>query len=105
MKYILPPCGQSTDYPHFLYPFPTGTFPKRQPCVAWLTVFREKSRWKPAQAYCKQAHNTLAFPARMECSLKDEREQALFPGFPICKSSSYAVPSRDSRFNHFNRQR
>ena len=29
--------------------------PKRQPCVAWLTVFREKSRWKPAQAYCKQA--------------------------------------------------
>ena len=31
--------------------------------MAWLTVFREKSRWKPAQAYCKQAHNTLAFPA------------------------------------------
>ena len=28
MKYILPPCGQSTDYPHFLYPFPTGTFPE-----------------------------------------------------------------------------
>ncbi|WP_230327432.1 hypothetical protein [Bacteroides thetaiotaomicron] len=27
--------------------------PKRQPCVAWLTVFREKSRWKPAQAYRK----------------------------------------------------
>ena len=27
-KYILPPCGQSTDYPHFLYPFPTGTFPE-----------------------------------------------------------------------------
>ena len=26
--YILPPCGQSTDYPHFLYPFPTGTFPE-----------------------------------------------------------------------------
>ena len=60
--------------------------------MAWLTVFRGKSRWKPAQAYCKQAHNTLAFPARMECSLKDEREQALFPCFPKCKSSSYAVP-------------
>ena len=72
--------------------------PKRQPCVAWLTVFREKSRWKPAQAYCKQAHNTLAFPARMECSLKDEREQALFPGFPICKSSSYAVPQPGQSF-------
>lgn len=28
MKYILPPCGQSGDYPHFLYPFPTGTFPE-----------------------------------------------------------------------------
>jgi hypothetical protein len=27
-KYILSPCGQSTDYPHFLYPFPTGTFPE-----------------------------------------------------------------------------
>ena len=66
--------------------------PKRQPCMAWLTVFREKSRWKPAQAYCKQAHNTLAFPARMECSLKDEREQALFPCFPICKSSSLCSP-------------
>ena len=92
MKYILPPCGQSTDYPHFLYPFPTGTFPET------LTVFREKSRWKPAQAYCKQAHNTLAFPARMECSLKDEREQALFPGFPICKSSSYAVPQPGQSF-------
>ena len=60
--------------------------------MAWLTVFRGKSRWKPAQASCKQAHNTLAFPARMECSLKDEREQALFPCFPKCKSSSYAVP-------------
>ena len=66
--------------------------PKRQPCMAWLTVFREKSRWKPAQAYCKQAHNTLAFPARMECSLKDEREQALFPCFPTCKSSSLCSP-------------
>ncbi|RGM41341.1 hypothetical protein [Phocaeicola vulgatus] len=66
--------------------------------MAWLTVFREKSRWKPAQAYCKQARNTLAFPARMECSLKDEREQALFPGFPICKSSSYAVPQPGQSF-------
>ncbi|RHA27215.1 hypothetical protein DWZ34_09095 [Phocaeicola plebeius] len=66
--------------------------------MAWLTIFREKSRWKPAQAYCKQAHNTLAFPARMECSLKDEREQALFPGFPICKSSSYAVPQPGQSF-------
>lgn len=28
IKYILSPCGQSTDYPHFLYPFPTGTFPE-----------------------------------------------------------------------------
>jgi len=28
----------------------------------------------------------------MECSLKDEREQALFPGFPICKSSSLCSP-------------
>ncbi|MCS2214187.1 MULTISPECIES: hypothetical protein [Bacteroidaceae] len=72
--------------------------PKRQPCVAWLTVFREKSRWKPAQASCKQTHNTLAFPARMECSLKDEREQALFPCFPICKSSSYAVPQLGRSF-------
>lgn len=98
MKYILPPCGQSTDYPHFLFPFPLAHSPKRQPCVAWLTVFREKSRWKPAQAYCKQAYNTLAFPARMECSLKDEREQALFPGFPICKSSSYAVPQPGQSF-------
>ena len=33
-----------------------------------------------------------AFPARMECSLKDEREQALFPCFPICKSSSLCSP-------------
>ena len=78
--------------------FPLAHSPKRQPCVAWLTVFREKSRWKPAQAYCKQAHNTLAFPARMECSLKDEREQALFPCFPICKSSSYAVPQPGQSF-------
>ena len=66
--------------------------PKRQPCMAWLTVFCEKSRWKPAQAYCKQAHNTLAFPAHMECSLKEEREQALFPCFPICKSFSLCSP-------------
>ena len=28
----------------------------------------------------------------MECSLKDEREQALFPCFPICKSSSLCSP-------------
>lgn len=84
--------------PAFLFPFPLAHSPKRQPCVAWLTVFREKSRWKPAQAYCKQAHNTLAFPARMECSLKDEREQALFPCFPICKSSSYAVPQPGQSF-------
>ena len=85
--------------PAFFYiPFPLAHSPKRQPCVAWLTVFREKSRWKPAQAYCKQAHNTLAFPARMECSLKDEREQALFPGFPICKSSSYTVPQPGQSF-------
>lgn len=98
MKYILPPCGQSTDYPHFYILFQLAHSPKRQPCVAWLTVFREKSRWKPAQAYCKQAHNTLAFPARMECSLKDEREQALFPSFPICKSSSYAVPQPGRSF-------
>jgi len=90
--YILSPCGQSTDYPHFLFPFPLAHSTKRQPCVAWLTVFREKSRWKPAQAYCKQAHNTLAFPVRMECSLKDERKQALFPCFPICKSSSLCSP-------------
>ena len=53
MKYILPPCGQSTDYPHFLFPFPLAHSPKRQPCVAWLTDFREKSRWKLAQAYRK----------------------------------------------------
>lgn len=33
--------------------FPLAHSPKRQPCVAWLTVFREKSRWKPAQAYRK----------------------------------------------------
>ncbi|MEQ2552733.1 hypothetical protein [Phocaeicola dorei] len=75
--------------------------PKRQPCMAWLTVFREKSRWKPAQAYCKQAHNTLAFPARLECSLKAEREQALFPCFPTCKSSSYAVPQPGQSFLSF----
>ena len=41
MKYILPPCGQSTDYPHFLYPFPTGTFPETTAvrgmadCLSW----------------------------------------------------------------------
>ncbi|MDV7061843.1 hypothetical protein RS666_08505 [Phocaeicola dorei] len=56
--------------------------------MAWLTVFREKSRWKPAQAYCKQARNTLAFPARIKRSLKDEREQALFTRFSPRKSSS-----------------
>ena len=28
----------------------------------------------------------------MECSLKDEREQALFPCFSICKSSSLCSP-------------
>ncbi|MFQ8591891.1 MAG: hypothetical protein ACLSAW_19925 [Bacteroides stercoris] len=40
--------------PAFFYiPFPLAHSPKRQPCVAWLTVFREKSRWKPAQAYRK----------------------------------------------------
>ncbi|EEY84639.1 hypothetical protein HMPREF0103_0584 [Bacteroides sp. 2_1_33B] len=50
--------------------------------MAWLTVFREKSRWKPAQAYCKQAHNTLAFPARMECSLKRPKGTGTFPLFP-----------------------
>ena len=60
--------------------------------MAWPTCFREKSRWKPAQEYCKQAHNTLAFSARMECSLKDGRGQALFPCFPICKSSSLRSP-------------
>ena len=53
MKYILPPCGQSTDYPHFYILFQLAHSPKRQPCVAWLTDFREKSRWKLAQAYRK----------------------------------------------------
>ncbi|WP_259326734.1 hypothetical protein, partial [Bacteroides caccae] len=38
---------------HFLFPFPLAHSPKRQPCVAWLTDFREKSRWKLAQAYRK----------------------------------------------------
>ena len=45
MKYILPPCGQSTDYPHFFISFSNWHIPRNaQPCVAWLTVFREKSR-------------------------------------------------------------
>ena len=30
--------------------------------------------------------------------IKDEREQALFPSFPICKSSSYAVPQPGQSF-------
>ena len=67
--YILSPCGQSTDYPHFLFPFPLAHSTKRQPCVAWLTVFREKSRWKSAQAYRK-----MNLP------------------YPICKSSSLCSP-------------
>ena len=42
------------SFPDLLdFPFPLAHSPKRQPCVAWLTVFREKSRWKPAQAYRK----------------------------------------------------
>lgn len=69
--YILSSCGQSTDYPHFLFPFSLAHSPKRQSCVAWLTVFREKSRWKPAQAYRKMnlpypclSHPHGVFPKR-----------------------------------------
>ena len=46
----------------------------------------------------EHGHHDTPFPARMECSLKDEREQALFPSFPICKSSSYAVPQPGQSF-------
>ncbi len=86
-------CGQSTGLPVFLYPFPPAHSPKRQPCGAWLTVFREKSFRKPAQAYRKTGfrHPCLSRPL-CKCSLSDKREQELLSRFPIGKPSPLCSP-------------
>ena len=74
----------------FLSPFPPAHSPKRQPCGAWLTVFREKSLRKPAQAYRKTGF-------RHPC----EREQELLSRFPIGKPSPLCSPPAGRSFLTF----
>ena len=57
----------------------------------WL-IFVKRAVGNSHKRTARWTCHTLAFPARMECSLKDEREQALFPCFHICKSSSLCSP-------------
>lgn len=92
-----PSCGQSVDYPYFLYPFPKPHSPKRQRCMASQTVFREKSLWKPAQEYRKvNSRHTCFFRPHRQFPNGLNGEQELFPCFPTCKSSSLSSPPAGS---------
>lgn len=106
VSYIFNLAGSPPTTRFFHVLFQLAHSPKRQRCMASQTFFVKRAVGNPHKRMTRRACHTLAFPARMECSLKDEREQALFPCFPACKSSSFCQsPCRDSRFYHFNRQR
>lgn len=79
--------------PAFFIPFSNWHIPRNASRAwhGWL-YFVKRAVGNPHKRTARWTCHTLAFPARMECSLKDERKQALFPCFPICKSSSLCSP-------------
>jgi hypothetical protein len=53
----------------------------------------------PHKRIASKPATPLPFPPAFNCSLKDEKKQALFPCFPACKSSSYGnLASREVVF-------